>query len=452
MQIGDSLRGRYRLDSVLGRGASGTTYLATDLRGKARVVVKAISVAGLREWRDLEALEREARVLASISHPRVPRSVDSFSMDEAGSPCFVLVQQHIPGHNLEQRVRDGWRGTEEEIARIAVGLLRIVADIHALRPQVIHRDINPKNVIWGDDGEVYLVDFGGVRDVVQRESMAGMTVTGTPGYAPLEQWSGNATERSDLYACGATVLFLLTHVNPAELPSREMRIDFRSVVKVSAALGYVLDGLLEPDEAKRTLEPERAARVLESGESPESSGGAEAPPYGSRIRLSHANGSLELSVPERGSARVGATLLGFSAVWLLFIGLWTTMTMAMGAPIFFPLFSVPFWLVGVVMLRKGIGSFFGKTWVWIDDAGLRLRRRVVLPGRVASVPLAAIGSVGIQPSSSWQVNGPAARAGRPQVMRIQAGARSFTFGECLSDPERKWLRDTIRKEIERRRG
>lgn len=452
MELGDTLRERFRLDSVLGRGASGTTYLATDLGDRQRVVVKALSLAGLQEWRDFDALEREARVLASIHHPRVPRSVDSFSMEGAGGSTFVLVQQHIPGRNLERKVREGWRGTEEEVVQIATGLLRIVAAMHALRPPVIHRDINPRNVIAGDDGEVYLVDFGGVQDMVKRESTAGMTVTGTPGYAPLEQWSGNATERSDLYACAATALFLLTHVNPAELPSRDMRIDFRSVVKVSPALGYVLDGLLEPDEAKRTLEADRAIAILESGDSPEAAGEADEPPYGSRIRLSRANGALQLSVPERGSARVGATLLGFSAVWLLFVGFWTTMSMAMGAPIVFPLFSIPFWLAGAAMLRKGIGSFFGKTWVWIDDAGLRLRRRVVAPGRVISVPLSAIGAVGTQRSTAWQVNAPAARDGAPQLVKIQAGAKSFTFGEYLSDPERNWVRDTIRREIERRRA
>ena len=63
------------------------------------------------------------------------------------------------------------------------------------------------------------------------------------------------------------------------------------------------------------------------------------------------------------------------------------MSVAMGAPIIFPLFSIPFWIVGVAMVRKAIGTFLGRTLLRIDDDGLRFQRRVLLPGRVSIVPL-----------------------------------------------------------------
>jgi hypothetical protein len=192
--------------------------------------------------------------------------------------------------------------------------------------------------------------------------------------------------------------------------------------------------------------------ILQTGECPDEGGNAEAPPYGSRIRLRRGEGTLELTIPERGDARVGLTLLGFSAFWLLFVGFWTVMSRAMGAPILFSLFSIPFWIVGVAMLRRGLKSFIGRTFLHLSGNGLQLRRRVLLPGRLTTIPVQAIGAVGIQRSTAWQVNTPGARAATPQVLAIQAGAKSLSFGESLSDPEKKWLRDTIRREVEQLRG
>jgi eukaryotic-like serine/threonine-protein kinase len=451
MQPGDTVRDRYHLESVLGKGAGGTTYLATDHSSGDRVVLKALSLAGMERWRDLDNLEREAKVLASLSHPRVPRYIDSFSVDDNGAPAFVLVQQRIAGSSLERKVQEGWRGTEDEIRRIAIGLLAVVGDMHALRPPVIHRDINPRNVIAGDDGNTYLVDFGGVRDAVRREALAGMTVTGTPGYVPLEQWSGNATERSDLYACGATVLFLLTHANPAEMPSRDMRIDFRSVVSVSPPLGWVLDRLLEPDEAKRTLDPARAMEVLESGRVPGEAAPVAGVPYASSIRVEREGGVLTLVIPERGSAAAGATILGFSAFWLVFVAFWTVASIAMGAPVFFPIFSIPFWLAGIFMVRRGLRSFFGRTTLRFSPAGMEVARRIFLQGRKTLVPLGAISKVSIAQVTSWQPRS-GDSSGKADAVQIQAGAKSFALGECLSDEERDWVRDLIRSELERLRG
>jgi hypothetical protein len=214
----------------------------------------------------------------------------------------------------------------------------------------------------------------------------------------------------------------------------------------------VLDRLLEPDEARRTLVCRRAVEILQTGECPDDGGKAEDPPYGSRIRLRRADGALELTIPERGDARVGLTLLGFSAFWLLFVGFWTVMSRAMGAPILFSLFSIPFWIVGFAMLRRGLRSFVGRTFLHLSGDGLQFRRRLLFPGRITTIPLQAIGTVGIQRSTAWQVNTPGARAGTPQVLSIQAGAKSLSFGESLSDPEKKWLRDTIRREVEGLRG
>ena len=456
METGETIRGRYLLQSVIGTGAGGTSYLARDSATGGRVVLKALSLAGLEHWRDLDSLDREAQALAGIDHPQVPRYVESFTLETPAGPTYVLVRQYIPGKSLEQMVQEGWRGTEAEISRLACGLLRIIEHIHNLRPPVIHRDITPRNVVVGEDGRPYLVDFGGVQDVVKRESTAGMTVTGTPGYVPLEQFQGNATERSDLYAAGATILYLLSHTNPADLPTRELRIDFRSAVTLSEPLAWVLDRLLEPDEARRTITAVEAIDVLQSGAIPRVETVSDEPPYGSRIRVRRDGEKLELTIPERGSSPVGISILGFSGFWLLFVAFWTGMSVAMGAPILFPIFSIPFWLVGIGLARRGLRTLFGSTSILVSPEGLELARRILLRPRPAAIPLAAVSEVSIGHAAGLQqigVSGSRGTSGTPsQSVRIQAGARTFAFGELLSDPERDWLRDTIRREIERCRA
>ena len=127
----------------------------------------------------------------------------------------------------------------------------------------MHRDINPKNVLLGADGRVSLVDFGGVQDALRLQGAAGATLIGTPGYAPPEQVLGRATVRSDLYALAVTLVYLLTHRDPAGLPADDLKLDYRALIDVSPPLAAVLDSYLEPDESRRTLAPEQAIALLE---------------------------------------------------------------------------------------------------------------------------------------------------------------------------------------------
>ena len=83
---------------------------------------------------------------------------------------------------------------------------------------MIHRDIKPQNVILQPNRKIALVDFGAVQDTYSSTQVGGSTVVGTYGYMPPEQFRGKALPASDLYAIGATIIFLLTGRSPAELP------------------------------------------------------------------------------------------------------------------------------------------------------------------------------------------------------------------------------------------
>ena len=295
----------------------------------------------------------------------------------------MLVREFIEGMSLQGRVDEGWRGSEAEIRDIGARLAKIVAYIHGVRPPVIHRDINPRNIIVRGDGEVFLVDFGGVQDAIRVSTGATSTIVGTPGYTPMEQFVGRATIRSDLYAVAATILFLLTHRNPADLPVKEMKIDVPSVIEISSSsLARLLADWLEPDESRRRIDIDEAISLLEETTPPPSArrsaspGAPENPPHGSRIVRTTAKGIVSFLLPDpgRGARRRGFAPFGF--FWLIFVGFWTSGTFTLHAPLGMTLMSLPFWAMGIGMIAWVVSGIFGKLRIEIGREGLAYTRRV----------------------------------------------------------------------------
>ncbi len=230
------LKERYQLHQRLGRTAAGRqTWLATDLQSKKRVVVKLLAFSPEMQWEELKLFEREAQVLQALNHPRIPHYRDYFSLDKDSGftlPWFGLVQDYIPGISLQTLLDNNKIFTEKQVRRIAREVLNILVYLHELSPPVLHRDINPSNLVWVKKKWVYLVDFGTVQ---AQAAVTGVTFTvvGTSGYTPLEQFWGRAVAASDLYALGATLIHLLTGIAPADLPQTEGQIQFRDFLRDS---------------------------------------------------------------------------------------------------------------------------------------------------------------------------------------------------------------------------
>ncbi|MEQ8541975.1 MAG: serine/threonine protein kinase, partial [Coleofasciculus sp. D1-CHI-01] len=159
--------------------------------------------------------------------------------------------------------------------------------LHGLNSPVLHRDIKPSNLILGEDKQIYLVDFGAVQDSAAVEGVT-FTVVGTSGYAPLEQFWGQAVPASDLYALGATLIHLLTGTAPADLPQRNLRIQFREQVSINSQLISWIEALTEPDLDLRLSCASQALDALETGRSICSMGyplETVHPPFLTRIRI-----------------------------------------------------------------------------------------------------------------------------------------------------------------------
>lgn len=255
---GSVIADRYRVVRVLGRGGFAVTYEAEDRRDGALVAVKELHLDTVERWRAVQRFEREARVLAGLDHPRIPRYVDFIAPDDDGA--FVLVQTLAPGRPLSGLIADGLRFTELAARDLALQVLDILDYLHGLSPPVVHRDLKPQNLIRTDDGQVMLVDFGAVRDTLAAESTAG-SVVGTYGYMAPEQYQGAASPVSDLYGLGATLAHLLARRPPSELPHVRLKIDVDQAVTASPAFRAWLGRLLEPapEDRFRSAADARAA-------------------------------------------------------------------------------------------------------------------------------------------------------------------------------------------------
>lgn len=259
------LNDRYELKQKLGSNPRRQTWLVDDVTTSPPqpAIVKLLTFGGEVQWEDLRLFEREAQVLKQLDHPRIPQYRDYFHIDDR-SLWFGLVQEYIPGVSLKDLLVHGKRFTEKDVHQIALEVLNILEFLHQLNPAVLHRDIKPSNLIWGEDGHIYLVDFGAVQDRAAQEG-ATFTVVGTYGYAPMEQFGGRAVPASDLYALGATLIHLLTGAAPADLPQRNLRISFEDRVNLCPSLVRWLQKLTEPAPEQRFESAAAAISALESG-------------------------------------------------------------------------------------------------------------------------------------------------------------------------------------------
>ncbi|GBG86707.1 hypothetical protein CBR_g41771 [Chara braunii] len=472
---GDSLKeGEYVIKGLLGEGGGGGrgNMYEAETRDGDRVAVKVLSLRSMSGWKDLELFEREARVLRSLSHPAIPEYLDYFEVDSAADRSFYLVQKIAYGHSLQELVSTlGFRFSEDEVVDIAVEVLLVLSYLESRRPPVVHRDIKPSNIIvdvksgmleetW--TGHVKVVDFGAVQDVAAMGStFLASTVVGTYGYMAPEQFQNRSVSQSDLYALGGTMLYLLTGRQPSEFPQRRLKIQFRDRAQMSGYLADVLDKLLEPAPEDRFQSAQDVISALRGERKRAAAGGAvvvpprggravatavrgrlflrRRPPAGSKVSMSATGRELVLEIPPLGftSDAIGTAL--FAVAWNAFTAFWTGSAIAAGAPLLFPLFSLPFWGVGVHLARLALMSTMTRT-----------RLRIVAGGAFSISWNIADGLWEDAVHGRWEdvvtarVVVEYEQNGEPMTAcELMEGVRRHRFGSGLSEIEKVWIVEGI---------
>lgn len=236
---------RYEILGSVKSGAMGSVTRARDIRLDTIVAIKQkkLSPASGMDAGYVQTLFiREAALLSSLDHSGIPRIMDYFVERDrsTGEPLHYLVMEFVDGRDFETIMseRKGSPLPVDEAMNYFFQVLDILDYLHRRQPPVVFRDLNPRNIMLRE-GRIFLVDFGIAR--LFTPQIRG-TAIGTAGYAPPEQYKGDAEPRSDIYSLGAVMHYFLTARNP-EADSQKI-FTFESIRRLNNNVPQYLDSLI----------------------------------------------------------------------------------------------------------------------------------------------------------------------------------------------------------------
>jgi len=250
------LDGRYRPIKILGEGGFGRTFQALDeKRLNTPCVIKQFlpqQAGSIALQKATELFKQESKRLQELGkHPQIPDLLAFFPEDGR----LYLIQEFIDGQNLLQELQNKGTLKEPEIKTLLEKLLPVLQFIHD--NQVIHRDIKLENIIKSKNGALFLIDFGVSKETTGSILTRVGTITGTPGFAPPEQFRGIVYHSSDLYSLAVTCVRLLTghlqEINGVDklFDTNTMQWQWQKYVSVSQELKDVLETMLQDIPANR---------------------------------------------------------------------------------------------------------------------------------------------------------------------------------------------------------
>jgi serine/threonine protein kinase len=327
---GQMIRDRYRIVRLLGPGGMSANYETVDTVLNVRCFLKEMVPYpgtfgdGLDQLR--EQFQQEARLLAELRHPNLPRVTDHF--DDGGN--VYLVMDFIHGQRLDQIIAHGEQISEDKVLEWTRQLMEALAYCHS--QGVIHRDVKPQNVIITPQGQAILVDFG-LAKLIDPDNPRTRTVMrglGTPEYAPPEQYDtkkGYTDPRTDIYSLGATLYHALVGEPPPALSERV--VNPTSLIPMRQRIAGVSRSVDRAVMKAMSLQPSRRFQSIAEmrkamfGSPPPKEAGASIAPKEVAMVLSTTSSKTTILLPWIGGAkrlqvdyRLGAAVVAVSLVSL----------------------------------------------------------------------------------------------------------------------------------------
>jgi len=202
--------GRYQVKGELGRGGMATVYRAYDPSFEREVAIKVLPRELMHDPQFRDRFRREIKTIASLEHPAIVPVYDVG--EEDGVPYFVM--RYMPGGSLTQWIEKG-KFSMEDAARIIERLASALAYAHKVG--LIHRDLKPDNILFDNNGDPFISDFGVAKITDSSTNMTGSGIIGTPAYMSPEQAQGEKVDnRSDIYGLGVIIFQMLSGHQPYE--------------------------------------------------------------------------------------------------------------------------------------------------------------------------------------------------------------------------------------------
>lgn len=435
------LNQRYQIIDLLGEGGNGKTYRAIDQQAKREVAIKVLHTYGMPDWKTLELFEREVKILAQLDHLAIPRYLDFFRATVTNNEVLCLVQAIAPGRPLSSWIAAGHTFDDIELQKIAIQVLEILKYLQNFTPPIIHRDIKPQNILLTDAGRVSLVDFGAVRDTYNLTITGGSTIVGTYGYMAPEQTRGQAVLATDLYGLGATLLYLKSGKDPASLPVKQMKINFRDSLKFSPRFATWLDGLLEPFPEDRYINASTAIDCLYGNNKV-----ADSRPRNALAQISQEGEIMTINIPAilLNTKNSRKTFFVFVSIFLAAFLFLIFQLETSGAS-----FTV-FTLLAMLMSFQGIFSIYLLYSVFLYYFSIMYEHEIIVDThslthttkragkRVVrkNIPLIAISYIGSSPAGLFLMS---------YCVAVRGEEINYYFGRHLDSPEQHWIAHQIKQ-------
>lgn len=448
MKIGETIEQRYLIQKQLGLRDSQQTYLALDQQTEKLVVVKLLLFNQNLNWETFKLFEREAKTLQALSHPAIPQYLDYFEIDDNNGKGFALVQSYLNAPSLENQINEGRTFTEDELKQLAISILQILDYLHTQHPPIIHRDLKPSNILLSNRsghqvGQVYLVDFGSVQAAANQGNT--LTIVGTYGYMPPEQFGGRAVAASDLYSLGATIIYLASGLHPADLPQKDLRLDFESSVNLSPHFTLWLGKMIQPSLERRFSSAKEAIdSLLEPVAIVETQSLNLTKPFDSKVRLIKEDDVLEIFLPPQGFHLGLIPIIIFATIWNGFLVMWYSIAFATWNDFgwFAALFATGHLCVGIGFILNILFTLFGDTRLRIDSEQISLKNRLFGIDSPFSKPKPRQRITRIERTSmTYRRDSDGDRVMVHPQIKIWVGTKHFSLGKDgrLSEPELEWL-------------
>lgn len=256
LSCGDKiLNGRYEILKVIHSSGMSNVYLVSDSNLNKQWCLKEIrkSEAG-RDQVEYFSLLQEANIMKSLNHTSIPRIT---TIEQDGDSIFIIMD-YVDGMSVKSWLMRRGKISQDVVVSWMKQITQVVMYLHNRKQPIFYRDMKPDNVMIQGDGNIKLLDFG-ISVVIKEPGQVIEKALGTDGYAaPEQRRRGNVCDlRSDIYAMGKTMYYMLTGINPSQIPKDT---PLRSVREVDSSISIGLEQIVNkciqenPDDRYQSCE------------------------------------------------------------------------------------------------------------------------------------------------------------------------------------------------------